>query len=113
MNRRAARSADTTTFEDGGHVLPRDQDPGDGLDRGGLAAGQPEVGGLSDLGTKACSYETPRDPSRDLTKAQRRRIREALARKGSIRAVIFVRVIGDVGPADATEIRYADIRVVR
>ena len=49
----------------------------------------------------------------DLTKAQRRRIREALARKGSIRAVIFVRVIGDVGPADATEIRYADVRVVR
>lgn len=49
----------------------------------------------------------------DLTKTQRRRIRDTLRSKGSIRAVITVKVVGDVGPADASEFRVADIRIVR
>jgi len=48
-----------------------------------------------------------------LTRAQRARIRSALRRTGSIRAVISVSVVGDVGPADATQSRTADVRIVR
>lgn len=49
----------------------------------------------------------------DLSKAQKRRISAALRTTGSIRAVITVKVVGDVGPADATDLRVADVRVVR
>jgi len=56
---------------------------------------------------------TGTDIALDLTDRQRRRISDALKRDGSLRAVITVRVVGDVGPADATEIETADVRIVR
>lgn len=49
----------------------------------------------------------------DLNTVQKRRINAALRESGSIRAVITVKVVGDVGPADATDLTIADVRVVR
>lgn len=46
-----------------------------------------------------------------LSRAQRRRIRRHVRQGDSVRAVVLVRVEGDVGPAIAGETRVADVRV--
>ncbi len=48
-----------------------------------------------------------------LSRAQRTLVRTTLRRTGSIRALLTIRVQGDVGPALATQERVAAVRVVR